>query len=430
MSKQELNEKLKIKEPFEYWKNQGYKFSKKIKLPVGFLSEALAIIKGAFNEQWICDQLETKSRGVPFFCLRKHQIVNCFLSPAESDLVGIIELAIYIKKLIHVKNLEQVLTQMKDSGQYMTGLLQLAFAYRFLKLGAKNIEFEPEARNGRRGDIYFELNDIPHMVECFISQYSYPVRTSLDILNCTSAIFDVIKAVHGRMRVCIKLKKSITPNDRRDIEKTTKELIREISGKKQISGLTECAEILVEDLKDLEEDVDFPKENKRPMVLYGGADWGLNNQQVTLSQIQGVRDGTVKNNKKLSRLFVWEPEEEKSMPTINERVEELTRKIEKKLLQTKRKGIGTKRIVITQIAEARESDKETHTSFKKIQNKIIKSHLNVAALILVSRDWMENFRYQYRGVFLMGKKKDSLSAELFNKYNELEGETDILQDRG
>lgn len=416
-------------DPFEYWIKQAYKFEKEINLPADFATEAIAIIKGAFGEQWIRDELKRRDRSAPFLRLREHPIANCFTSPAEPQLVKIFELAIYIKKLIRCRELYQVIKQMKDENQFATGLLQLAFAYRFQKLDAKNIELEPDADKGRKGDIYFEYGGNKFMVECYIPHTSSTMRTSFELHNSIGPIFDVIDKYKLILRVSIKLKRSITVIDRREIEKTVTHLIDKIGDQKHISTEVDSANITIDNIQDLKEDNDFPKSKNKDMDLYGGADWGVNQQRVHIEQIQNARDGKLANTKRLSRVLVWEPECEKKEPDILERVEELTDKIEKKLSQTKKSEKSIKRLLIVGITEARDKkNKNVLLAFRKIQHNIVRAHLDVAGVFMASRNWTTRSRYQYSGILLTGRAKDSLAERFFEEFNILEADVDLLED--
>ncbi|MFH2068809.1 MAG: hypothetical protein ABII89_05030 [Candidatus Omnitrophota bacterium] len=97
-----------VGDPFEFWSQQACRLSGKLKISPDFVNEAIAIIKGSFGEQWLRDSFENKARNTPI-PMPKHPLIQKLLTPTESQVISIYELAVYIKRLLQIKNLDKVL---------------------------------------------------------------------------------------------------------------------------------------------------------------------------------------------------------------------------------------------------------------------------------------------------------------------------------
>src|SRR5690349_24675250 len=98
----EVDKALQIGDPFEFFEEQAYALHRELALPTGFVPEALAIVKGAFGESWLRTQVETKTRAMPL-PLNVHPLGGCFAVRGPSDIVEVLELAVYIKRLIRIQ---------------------------------------------------------------------------------------------------------------------------------------------------------------------------------------------------------------------------------------------------------------------------------------------------------------------------------------
>ncbi len=424
----EIEKVLDIGDPFEFFVKQAFVLHRRLSLPLDFVHEAIALIKVAFGEEWLREKTQTKTRATAL-PLSTHPLGNYFAVSGPSDIVNILELAIYIKKLANVPRIADVLKSMKED--YGPGYLQLAFAYRFMRAGALNIELEPEAAHGRKADISFELSGTSYLVECFTPLIN-DQNTSQELLYSVGPIFDAIRSAGARIeRVCIRLKRPIIASDRKRIERATVNAIQELGDRQLIEAHDEAAEISVEDISNMTVDADFPEPSRRPA---GDADWAICEEQVSKDQIQEVRLGKSVGMLK-SRILVWRAIEEKRAVLLEERVEELVEKIDAKLAQTHRED-DPRRIVVVSIPEALAEDYDalhlaeydSERLMNELHRRLMTKHDRVATLIFVMRVWTTKKRSQYRGFFLLGEEKYTLPDDFVNKLQELEGEADTLQD--
>ncbi len=407
-------------EPFIFFEQQAYKFREKLDLPTEFIGEAIDILRNAFGEEWIRTRANSKDKSIAL-PLRDHPIGEYFSTPSESQIVGALELAVYLKRLMNVKKIEKVITQMKD--KFYPHHLQLAFGYRFLRCGATELEFEPEALSGRFGDIFFKIDGKPIMVECYVPHIQ-TVDTSREFHYSTGPIFKSIK--DGKKRICIHLVKSITPEDRKRIQTLIINAISSSSNDQIIELKDEAATISIEDISFLKEDSDFSEPGSPPMKLYGDADWGVNEQRIAKEQIPDVRLGTAPRNI-LSRIFVWKAPQEKNNVEIEERIKELEKKIKDKLAQTKHND-GAGRFLIINIPEALDLNSKTFKIVKCLNEEIIRKCKNMAGMILTRRIWTDKNRYIHGGMLMEGHPQYRFINTFYDKLNLFERGNDIIKD--
>jgi len=422
--KEPMNE-LDIGDPFDHFAKQAFRNAKRFRFPLRFINESIAIVRNAFGEIWLRGMFGRDRGATPVALHSKHPLADCFAVAGENQIAEILELAVYLKHLAGVKNLEYVITQMKD--KYYNGLLQLAYAYRFSKIGASNIELEPKANKGKRGDIYFEFYDSPCMVECYIPRSSR-LDTSIELHHSVRAIFDALESKDGIYRVSIRLKKSISPLDRKQIHAKVIELIHTIHRQEHMEIEDDIAKILIENISKSEVETDFPT-SRGHWTVYGGADWGINQYWTDRGGIQDIRDGLEKRTQRGNRIFVWRSPGEKKRMSLQERVDGLTKKMTKKLAQTKLADEQTKRIIIVSIGEGKHEDPDDIRICQEVGRRISIDHSNLFMIILTSRVWTIQSRYRYVSVILYSQGLDyHPSKTLFERLNEFEGRHDIFED--
>ena len=413
-----------VGDPFEYWCKQAYKLSGKLKISPDFISEAMEIVKGAFEKEWLLRSFNRQTRGGVLTAIHQpRSLKDNILTPSESSIMELYEIAVYIKRLWQIKNFDKVIVMMKIS--YAQSLLQMAFGYRFLKLGGKKLEFEPSAYGGRVSDIFFELDGIPYMVECYIPQDTEAVNSARILMRSISVISRAISSTNKIVRVFIDLKQTVSPKEKRIIEKITTEAIKESPVGENITIDNEIALITISDISNMHEDNDFPVP-PNPMKLYGDADFGARLRTVlkTKEAMEQVREGTYAYDGISSRLFVKRPESETIELSANERIDQLKGKLEDKLSQTRHPDLEARRILIAEIPEGMQAVAEDSSSAKyicqKLQERIIPAHSNISALFLCCRAWTVAQRHFYTGLLVQGKEQDCIPEDLMLKLHEME----------
>lgn len=89
------------------------------------------------------------------------------LVPGETQVKAMFELGIYLRQLATVPKLLDVIRQLKNKDDFDSAFIQLAYGFRFLKIGATEIAFEPDIDNGGKADIIFKFSNQSYLAECF-----------------------------------------------------------------------------------------------------------------------------------------------------------------------------------------------------------------------------------------------------------------------
>jgi len=412
---------LKIGDPFRFFERQAWEVRKKLDLPMEFVPEALAILQNAFGEDWLRRQVETTTRRSPI-PFHVHPLGGCLGVAGESQIVEVLELAVYLKRLFDVPAIVNVLHDMKT--KYAHGFLQLAFAYRLRRVGATEMRLEPSAARGRKADIFFEIDRHAYLVECYIPRQQR--RDSMPEMH--HVVGPISKALGQQLRrVRIYLQRTVTAVDRKRIQGKVIRAIRESSEQAGITIDDEAARIVIERFSLEGGDPDYPNPAfAKPEGPYGDADFAARFTSVSAKDIPAVRLGVPKANV-FGRLFVWRPAVEEVAPPLEERVSYLADKLSDKLAQTHREDMP-RRILIVLIPEGDDRSDDTVQFVHEVGRRLVGKHDLIAGMFLLRRVWLVKGRFQYRGYFLGGKEDSRLPSEVFQRVYQIEQDEDILQD--
>ena len=400
--------------------------AKKLKLPIAFIDEAIHIIEGAFGNTWLESISKKINRSEPILPFKTHPIGNYLSIGDEASVVNLLELALYLKKACRLKNFEDVIKIIKDD--FSTGLLQVAYAFRFSLLGVSNLEFEPVLDSKRKGDISFELCGNEYVAECFVPRFRSK-DSSKEMQYVIDSAFEALKSIKGKKRVSIRLKERINAQKRKIIGRELITLIQRSDGVDIIKSDISSASIIIEDISSEAKDEDFPK-LPGEIKLYGDADWGINISTYHASDLDSIRRGEVKPGERTHRIFVWKCKEEKqiekeeSSPEVKAKT--LSRKINRKLDQIKLDKRKKRKILICQAHEGMIQDLDSYKVVSNIQRKIILKRSDIAALFLTKRYWADKNRFQYTGSILYGDSSDHCFEKEMMKLNQI-AMTDIFE---
>src|SRR6266508_2196310 len=114
---------LEIGDPFDFFIRQAHRLSRTLFLPIENVAEVVEIVRGAFGDAWIRGKVESRTQGTPL-PEYTHTLGRCFGIAGDSQVVSVFEIAVYLKHLCRVYNLQQVIDNMR--AQWGAGLLQLA----------------------------------------------------------------------------------------------------------------------------------------------------------------------------------------------------------------------------------------------------------------------------------------------------------------
>jgi len=419
----EQNKEFEIDDFFEHAIKMAHLYSEKCDFPAPFINDGISILRNTFGEDWINERCNEKKGGSPIVKASKHPIGTYFSTAGETSLATLFELAVYLKKMAAIPGLNKVITNLKNS--YASSLLQLAYAYRFMKLGVSNLTLEPKSKDGK-GDIYFEHDGVAYMCECFIPRSSRE-ESRYEIEATIEKIAKLFSINPLRIRVSIQFKKRIDAVIRKKLCHEILHIIKDLEINERKTVDDEFCSCLVESIGDSDE-IDFPKKVMSFQDIKGNPDLALAVNHVPKSELLRVKMGAYIPEKRMSRVLVWLPPEFKKKQPIDERTIDLTEKIRRKLKQAKHHSKENKRLMIVQIPEVTEINNQTKTMFKTIQETIVIKHKDVAGIFAVRRIWTDKSRYKYVGVFLTGKQNDALPDKFFQTFNDLEATLDVIND--
>lgn len=401
-----------VTDPFTFFQQQVFLLAKECGFPADFASEALAILKGAFGENWILQMVSIKDQSSPV-PHRGHPIADALVVAGESQISDLFELAIYLKELASVPGLQEVVHSLRAPLQYETSLVQLAFAYRLKKLGVENIILEPNSANNRKADIGFTFLEKSYLVECYV-----PIATNPDnyyeMSWAVKNIFDKRKNKQY-LAILIYLKRRVSSLDRKRIQGVIKNAIRDMNTEEKVIE-DEAAKIIIR--QETAESITRyqPRRSPSGTTYYENADIAWGQSWISEEDLQKARLGKDKREV-INWILVWKsPEESDEEKSAGERLKLLTDKISQKLVQARSEN-GSDRIVIVSIPEAKERSHDIAYSIKDIGSKLSTRHKNLASALLVSRVWSDNSRHAYVGYLLSNTGDPKVNAFLFELAN-------------
>jgi len=417
--------KIDFGDPLEDWIRRAYKFADDLCLPADFINEAKCIVVNAFTERWLNKEFQDKTFPL-IFKPHRHEIAQHFLTAGESQIVDIIELAIYLKTLAKDQNINKVVIALCNMKQYRSAFLQLSFAYRFLKFGATNMKLEPPADNGRFADIFFRIGNESFLCECFCPDYSKDKDSIEELVNFGLAnILDMADNKKIKVLIVLNAKTSLSAKQRKQIEVSCYHLIGKLcEGKILLEDDLPCCQIKIYNATEIKKK-SLEDYNLLINQLTTDSDCGINQSWVEKDQLEKVRDGISVRIMEGSRVFVKRPPEETDPNWLSE----LTKKIESKICQVRRRADNPKGIIIVNSGLGLLRDPSDVQSARSIQRKILGVHKNLAAVLLTTRVWTIKQRYQYRTAFLLSLDKSIFSKDdYFYKMNDFEDKMDLLTD--
>lgn len=409
-------------DPRERWIRRAFHYAEQLGLPTDFIVETKNIIEAAFSKEWLDGVLAKKLPRTSVLPPTVHPIEHMFHVSGESRVVELMELAVYLKHLTSCRNLPEVVTVMKNS--YSTGLLQLAYAYRFKRCGCKCVELEPETSRGK-ADIYFEYDSRPYVVECYTPKTDRICDSSQNLYRGFSKIFAACRQKGRQLRVCIRLKTTITAREARRIGHWIAKAIEESDSACPRAFENDLAACEVDVVHGSPTDIGFPKMGD-PFRLYRDADWGVNEFSVSRKDLEKVSLGEEVSREEGSCIFVWQAESEKASVSEDQYVEGLIKRLGKKLRQTKARGRQVGRIVIAAGGFlGSELDEPSRRVAKKIQSALVPRYPDTAMIMLVQRRWSTEHRYRYTGHVIPGYRANTISVLLYKSLCAYEETADV-----
>ena len=415
---------LDIGDPIEHWIQRAHKRAKVLKLPINLINDSAAIVVNALGRRWLDENFAKPDKSFPF--PDKNPIVHDFEVAGDLQIVTIMEIAEYLRFLATTPGINKVLTMLKNKKQYFSSFLQIAYAYRFLKLGASEMVFEPPVDEGRHSDIFFLYKNQHFLVECFCPKYNDKEQDSFqDILKYSvDKLFDAAKKYKTKIFYYINFYRKITPQERKKvINLCITSLSKLISqGAKEITLNHDSCEIHIYNAGEIEKG---NQEEYRTLItrLESESDFGCNAYLVAASQLEKVRNTFNYKRIETSRLFMRRPPEEENP----EWIVDLGRKIEEKIAQVRRRLDNPRGVLIVNSEIGLLQNKIDEIYARRLQYKILKTHENIDAVILTSHKWMVHRRNQLIAALLLGPETILFDHKETLTMNFLEDTVDLLK---
>ncbi len=415
---------LEVTDPIEFWRSRAMKFADGLGVTSSQVNEALGIIVTAFGNDWL---RATCGRKYSSAFLPRHPFTSMFNTASESAIIEVMEIAAYLKALYQIPSLGALITNLKAREQYDGALMHLAFAYRFLKAGGRGMVLEPDVDRGRKGDIYFELDD-KFLVECFRERF--PEQEVMGPA-ATRLLHDLLGAANWhklRVRLCIRVKSSPDMEVLKHIDTAARNAIEIAKSSGSADVDDPLFQISMVPMPDPQMRGKFDQQWNGGASI-GPADFGMDSVAIPRQLIGQVRDGVDVQGEAGSCGLWWWPSDFK-IPEPATRVKAFATKISDKLSQTKRASDNPKRIVVAAAFEARLDEPTSKLIMKAVQHAVVPKHKDVACIILNCRVWLAKHRYGYAATILQGNTAQVFSDRLTQEFNRIETQTDILAELG
>jgi hypothetical protein len=383
-------------------------------------AETISVVRHALGDAWLREACEaTPVWGLP---VKSHPIAQAITTGGESDVVDLVELALYFRTLFDTPGFDDTLPVLRHS--YWTAFQQMGLAYRLRLLGGSELRFEPEQKSGSRGDLAFLLDGENFIAESFWPRYGRGVYSSHELLwNRVNAVLDDSPyGLDRRLRLTIQLKRRFDSGMAKRIERRLRCLVEEVDRATEAHDDDDIALLAVEDISGLA-DPDFDQNGPRDRP--GNWTWMVVRRLIDASQVGRLRDGAFTDpTERGSRALVRDPPGEWPLLDPQQIADELSRKLNKKLSQIGGAGENSARLLLVNFPYLSNSAVGARTR-ELLTERVLLKRSRLAGILLVRRRWLETRRYQWSGTFLQGPRSAELAARI-DAWNVLEGQTDLL----
>jgi hypothetical protein len=362
------------------WMQSAHERFKALEIPLETLCESYEVVRGAIGNEWLEGQertLATSGRKISD-C---HPLFRALTSPADTAIVEICELGIYLKHFMLDPALPTILNDLR-SDKYESTFFELAMAYRWSQCGG-NVRLQPPTARGV-ADFAAEIYGIPYVIEASI----FPADLmDTPRFKTASVIMDAVKVATAR-DVAVAVKVIVREYPGGDWQGQIRAGVKEICGK-LLSNRSEQAHVDL-GFADIEAEVIGPE--TAPVPSEG---WDLCTRGVTKPKPPGeptYRVLELPDVKEFARVFLKLPASE------DDPFRRIAEKIKKEARQLR--GIGDPRIVILDVSAVAQDILEfAMEPLRESLIKLMRSTPELACVWLMSRGWSTALRFQYHGVY-------------------------------
>jgi len=401
-----------MNDPTTQFETRGIAVGLKIGIPVHVVREAVDILQAAFGAEWLTERTRDKRPDdvVPV-CV--HPLGMMIDIAGASQVTEACEVALYLKTLAHTPRLPTVIRKMKNAQDYLPSLMQLAFAYRFLRIGAEAMELEPPVADGRVGDLGFRLDGNYYLAECYIPRaLPWLPEGAGELRRAMNKIMDAISGEGDPLHrvLLVRPKRSITAKDRKWVVALVTRLAREVGREREAIYEDDALTVELRRVPSSELALYLPRDKgERYPEFYGGAHTFLFSRYVSQEELAAYQVRSVEhlNGPIRDVLLIWSPPCADAMPTADEWIDSLTDKISSKLAQARRDD-EPRRLMIVGLHAADEDGEEVVSALERLGRRLAGRHDNYGGALFVSRTAWPNHRHGYVGYASAGSPQHTL----------------------
>lgn len=389
------------------------------------LMEVVAILEVAFGKDWLREVAQQPNRAVltgddP----SRHPLGSWIATPSATNVTSVVELAVYLRHCARVPRLDDVLSMLRNPEQFSRAFVQLAFGYRFLRLGVDGLEFEPQTDGGRRADHFFSSGGIPYLVECYEPQRERHSAYSDLINHSFSAALNAADYHHRRViaKVTLDSAEKLDGSTRKSIERDVRELIARLTDGGVERSVGNGYALEVTDTANLT----AAATEEKAWSLAGPGDWLVNKKLVPRAEVAGISRGQPTTDVRLS----WAIATVKQKGDPIQELATLAEKVSRKVSQVRNRAVGAKGIILVKSWIGRSGalgKEEVMPILEEIRAKVLVARSDLAGVFLVERGHDEGSRPFFGGAWLEGRDGTPL-REFFERLRRRESESRVLDD--
>lgn len=376
---------------FHTFQIRALSFAAKLRFSPHLVNEAIAVLTATFGNDWLQSE-DLSTSGIPLG-FGGHPLRRDLKLAGENQVTNILELVEYLKVVPGATD-PIVITNLKDA--FGRAILQLAFAYRLMRTGTEQVGLEPPAAGGRVGDIGFRFHGHDFLVECYSVSATPTGDAQHEEVRLTTSIMVLTRDDDRVVAVAVRLAQPLTAAHRKAIVRALRPALSQslippillrVDG--SVISIAQSVEVGPGQNSALVFHQDFDNEGQPDQLTRAS--------YVPRSKAFSLTDRSFEAPTG-SHVALWLDSETRRKRSIKkpleEELEKLARKAERKLVQTR--GDGMRRLLVISSWVAHEFDKATHESLDRLAGKLVRAHENVDGVLIVGRAWTyESDRHHY-----------------------------------
>lgn len=412
----------------EAWRIEGLTRASRLALDPAAINEGVATLQNVFGDAWLAGACARNAGG---FWLERHPIGGLIIPPGDNQVPGLLELVEYLKFASASEHFRDRVAGLK--AQFGPTFLQLAAGHRFKRLGASDLRFEPPVQGGMKGDLAFTLHGKRIVAECYIPRVK---RTNSEVHWLLHRCMELREGLHPAVvGIAIKLKADLSAVQRKTILRLVRELSAQVD-KSTEEGQprsyyteTDAAHISAAPSRAVPpgmnsigmQDPKFPDTHHEQPFVFG---------RISVGRAVRLKAGHLPTPiETRDHVAIWLSDADMIEHSLErdlvEPLKDLTRKVERKLEQT-RVDSDTGRLLVVSSWMARQLRRAPQASIDDLRRRLFRKHQNVAGLLFMThshRSDIERPVYEFRA--LLPDDQQWLTDSEVSRLEQLEREAPV-----